>query len=254
MASTLGAYCCYILVLGVNGISEAFVQAVAPPAAYNRINFGFVASSVVYIFTAFFLITRFGTCGLVVANIASMITRIISSFAYIRIYFYEVYSTLQERNRHESSQTSVNKDKSSDGVDGGTSSSTPPESVNSNANENENASNIEEFDEHFDPMSALNLNFEMIATVIACLLVCILSSQRYAASEMTLRNSLEHIAVGIPTFGLFCTVSVRSMTKDEWTSVQAFFARRIRRSNLDLKKVNSVRSNSDVANTKDKTE
>jgi oligosaccharide translocation protein RFT1 len=84
---TLSCYCVYLLVLGLNGISESFVQSVAAPKAFVRLNIGLCVSTVVYVGVAAVCVRRFGTSGLVMANIASMCVRIISSLLFVHAYF-----------------------------------------------------------------------------------------------------------------------------------------------------------------------
>ncbi|WFD18209.1 Oligosaccharide translocation protein rft1 [Malassezia caprae] len=89
-APILATYCWYLPVMGVNGLVEAFVQAVAPPAvlaSYSRV---LVMSS------AMFVLVLYGAHGvglggaesaIVWANIAALGLRAGASYRYVRRYF-----------------------------------------------------------------------------------------------------------------------------------------------------------------------
>lgn len=74
---TLQVYCFYIFVLGINGISEAFVQAYSPSSVFAELNTGLIYSWLVFMVLAVLGISFYGTPGVIMANIGGMITRII---------------------------------------------------------------------------------------------------------------------------------------------------------------------------------
>lgn len=82
---TLKAFCYYIFVLGLNGISEAYYYVIAASATsgFGTLNAGLIASSIVYAIVALLLINNIGTSGIVWAGTAAMIVRIISSLVFI---------------------------------------------------------------------------------------------------------------------------------------------------------------------------
>jgi len=82
---TLKAFCYYIFVLGLNGISEAYyyVIAASSTSGFGSLNLGLIASSIVYAAVALLLINNVGTSGVVWAGTAAMIVRIISSLVFI---------------------------------------------------------------------------------------------------------------------------------------------------------------------------
>lgn len=73
---TLSLYCAYIFVLGVNGVTEAFVQAVAPPASLGRLGAGLVGSTAMFAVSVVPCVQLFGTGGIVLANALSMAARV----------------------------------------------------------------------------------------------------------------------------------------------------------------------------------
>ncbi|CAN0369253.1 unnamed protein product, partial [Discosporangium mesarthrocarpum] len=86
-ARVLSWYCVYVLLLAVNGTCEAFVSSVA-----QKSQVGVIGASLSLSFAAFWvlvgpLMSRFGTCGLVMANTAGMGCRVLCSVAFIRGYF-----------------------------------------------------------------------------------------------------------------------------------------------------------------------
>lgn len=84
---TLQCYCIYLFFMSLNGITEAFVHGTMRANRTILINSGFIASSVVFVIALFFFIPTWGTSGIVLANIGSMICRISFSFYYISQYF-----------------------------------------------------------------------------------------------------------------------------------------------------------------------
>ena len=80
---SLSAYCLYILVLGVNGISESFVQSVSPSSSFAALNVGLLVSSAAFIAAAVWAVPRYGTAGIIIANVIGMAVRIISNARHI---------------------------------------------------------------------------------------------------------------------------------------------------------------------------
>lgn len=73
--SALSFYCMYILSLGINGITEGFIQTVTPSNQLKHLNWGFVISSICFILSALVFIPFLGTNGVIVANICGMLCR-----------------------------------------------------------------------------------------------------------------------------------------------------------------------------------
>jgi len=84
---TLQAFCFYLFSLALNGVSEAFVHAVAPVTSFARINVGLVVSTIIYVLVAVPMVHLVGTSGVVIAGTCSMLVRIASSFLYIQSHF-----------------------------------------------------------------------------------------------------------------------------------------------------------------------
>jgi len=84
-ANALACYCIYLLVLGINGISESFVQACHPvtPHVFRRLNGGLLCSSIAFVALAIPGVHYGGTSGLILANAFGMTVRIVSNCAYI---------------------------------------------------------------------------------------------------------------------------------------------------------------------------
>jgi oligosaccharide translocation protein RFT1 len=90
-AEVLQAFCYYIPLLAVNGVTESFVQAVATPKQLRRqsaamflFSMGFAAAGVVFVRSF-----GMGATGLVWANAVNMGMRIVWSGGFIRRYFRE---------------------------------------------------------------------------------------------------------------------------------------------------------------------
>jgi oligosaccharide translocation protein RFT1 len=85
--STLAAYCAYVPIMAINGITEAFVHAVATPRELTRFNYLLLLVSAVYVGTALVAVRHFHTVGLVLANVVSQSLRIAGSLFYIVRFF-----------------------------------------------------------------------------------------------------------------------------------------------------------------------
>ncbi|ESQ40699.1 hypothetical protein EUTSA_v10013248mg [Eutrema salsugineum] len=80
-------YCLYIIVLAMNGTSEAFLHAVGTEDQLKRSNDMLLVFSLIYIVLNLLLIRSAGAIGLILANSLNMIGRIIYSGLFIRSYF-----------------------------------------------------------------------------------------------------------------------------------------------------------------------
>ncbi|KAL3845354.1 hypothetical protein ACJIZ3_002757 [Penstemon smallii] len=87
--TALKYYCFYVIVLAMNGTSEAFLHAVATEDQLKRSNDSLLIFSLIYIVLNVLLIRAAGAVGLILANSLNMILRIIYSAYFIRNYFKE---------------------------------------------------------------------------------------------------------------------------------------------------------------------
>lgn len=85
--SALAYYCVYILALALNGITEAFLHAVASKADIGRSNQWFVVFSLTHMALSVALIRALGSSGLILANCCNMAMRILYSVIFIKRYF-----------------------------------------------------------------------------------------------------------------------------------------------------------------------
>ncbi|OMO98168.1 Lipid transporter [Corchorus olitorius] len=82
-------YCLYIIVLAMNGTSEAFLHAVATENQLKRSNDSLLVFSLIYVALNVILIRSAGAVGLILANCLNMILRIIYSSVFIKNFFQE---------------------------------------------------------------------------------------------------------------------------------------------------------------------
>ncbi|KAG7601525.1 hypothetical protein AtNW77_Chr5g0091141 [Arabidopsis thaliana] len=80
-------YCLYIIVLAMNGTSEAFLHAVGTKNELERSNDMLLIFSLIYVALNILLIRSAGAIGLIMANSLNMIFRIIYSGRFIQRYF-----------------------------------------------------------------------------------------------------------------------------------------------------------------------
>ena len=83
----LSWYCLYVLFLAVNGMTEAFMYAVATHAEVAFLSLSAAASFLVFAGLTLPLMQAYGTIGLVLANSLGMLVRICFSLNFIRSYF-----------------------------------------------------------------------------------------------------------------------------------------------------------------------
>eukprot|EP00898_Chlorokybus_atmophyticus_P004190 jgi/Chlat1/4772/Chrsp308S04743 len=83
----LAWYCCYVLAMAINGITEAFVHAVASQEQLKRINVWLVAFSITHVITSCLLITWAGAAGLIVANCLNMAWRVVYSLNFTKRFY-----------------------------------------------------------------------------------------------------------------------------------------------------------------------
>lgn len=91
-SAALRYYCVYVVVLAMNGTSEAFLHAVASEDQLKRSNISLVLFSIIYVVLNILLIRSAGAVGLIFANALNMVFRIIYSSVFIRRYFQDSLS------------------------------------------------------------------------------------------------------------------------------------------------------------------
>lgn len=87
-STALQYYCFYVIVLAMNGTSEAFLHAVATENQIKRSNDWLLVFSLIYLLLNVLLIRSAGAIGLILANSFNMILRIIYSAIFIKHYFH----------------------------------------------------------------------------------------------------------------------------------------------------------------------
>ncbi|PON53141.1 RFT [Trema orientale] len=86
-SKALQYYCLYIIVLAMNGTSEAFLHAVATENQIKRSNDSLLVFSLIYIVMNVLLIQSAGAVGLIMANSLNMTFRIVYSGVFIKRFF-----------------------------------------------------------------------------------------------------------------------------------------------------------------------
>ncbi|KAI3896203.1 hypothetical protein MKW92_049967 [Papaver armeniacum] len=95
--TVLRYYCLYIIVLAMNGTSEAFLHAVASEDQLKRSNDSLLIFSTIYVALNVVLIQSAGAVGLILANSLNMILRISYSAIFIKRYFQDSSSEFRFR-------------------------------------------------------------------------------------------------------------------------------------------------------------
>ncbi|XP_002510976.2 protein RFT1 homolog isoform X2 [Ricinus communis] len=91
-STALQYYCLYIIVLAMNGTSEAFLHAVATEKQLKRSNDSLLVFSIIYVVLNVLLIRSAGAIGLILANSLNMILRVIYSAVFIKHYFQDSFA------------------------------------------------------------------------------------------------------------------------------------------------------------------
>lgn len=86
-STVLRYYCFYVIVLAMNGTSEAFMHAVATENQLKRSNDSLLVFSLISVVLNVLLIKLYGSVGLIVANSLNMTLRILYSAMFIKEYF-----------------------------------------------------------------------------------------------------------------------------------------------------------------------
>ncbi|CAO3618138.1 unnamed protein product [Mucor hiemalis] len=88
--NVLAMYCVYVPFMGINGITEAFVQAVATKKDLTRLSYFMFLFSVCFMTSGFIFMYHFqmGAVGLILANMVNLGIRIVYSWNYICTYFH----------------------------------------------------------------------------------------------------------------------------------------------------------------------
>lgn len=88
LSACLSLYCFYVLVIGVNGVLEAFVMATSEDKHLETFNYFLLLCSASHIVVTYLLVQvfEFGAKGLVLANSVNMMLRITYHLRYIKYY------------------------------------------------------------------------------------------------------------------------------------------------------------------------
>jgi oligosaccharide translocation protein RFT1 len=193
---TLMAFCPYVLSLGLNGVSEAFIHCVASAenGQFVRINIGLLLSSAVFTVSVYPLVTTMGlgTMGVVVANTLSMIVRIVWNLMHIRTGFIDP-SHVYDMNIPNDHRIYSNNDMDIDDVD-----------INSEK------LNIIVENVWISWMDVINI--PLVSTLVVCIAAAYASSEIYAQSsqEAHIKTFVIHVATGGLLFVVFLVVCWRS--------------------------------------------
>ncbi|KAF5836137.1 Rft protein-domain-containing protein [Dunaliella salina] len=85
--AVLSVYCLYILLLAVNGVTEAFTHAVLDHAALAASNVAMILFALLHVLACFAFISTMGNRGLILADGLAMLLRICLSSWYIKSHF-----------------------------------------------------------------------------------------------------------------------------------------------------------------------
>ncbi|KAI7867439.1 Rft protein-domain-containing protein [Spinellus fusiger] len=95
----LSAYCLYVPMMGVNGITEAFMQSTASPSDITRQSYAMVGFSLCFIISGYvgMGVLEYGAIGLVMANMVNVGIRMVYSLGFIKSYVGSQYNRLSVR-------------------------------------------------------------------------------------------------------------------------------------------------------------
>ncbi|KAI7886932.1 Rft-1-domain-containing protein [Lichtheimia hyalospora FSU 10163] len=107
--AVLSVYCMYVPIMGVNGVTEGFVQAVATKKDLSRLSYYMIGFSACFMVAGYIFmhVLDLGAIGLVLANMVNLSIRIAYSWNYISCYFGDTIPQLRIRNWFPSKSTIV---------------------------------------------------------------------------------------------------------------------------------------------------
>ena len=183
---TLSSFCCYLYVLGINGISESFVHVVMSPSSIFSFNIALIVSWIVFVSAAIPLMNKYGTSGIVIANAIGMMVR-----ASFNLYFIQSFISFAGNqctiSAFPETHPTVNKTKNKK-------VKCPV------ASETEIGISYCSFAHIFPPIRILILS-GVISTI------CFFSSTKFKQSSMKVSDFVIHIAVGSGCFIVFVLAS-----------------------------------------------
>ncbi|KAL0073403.1 Rft protein-domain-containing protein [Phycomyces blakesleeanus] len=96
----LSAYCLYVPMMGINGITEAFVQSAASSSDLTRQSYAMIGFSICFMLAGYLWMSvwDFGAIGLVMANMVNVSIRIVYSLHFIKTYVGAQRNKLHIRN------------------------------------------------------------------------------------------------------------------------------------------------------------
>jgi oligosaccharide translocation protein RFT1 len=177
----LQMYCLYLLVMGINGITEAFVQSAAPPSAFATLNMGLIMSSVSFVACAVTGVAHLGTSGIILASVISMVVRIINNGRYALKMFAQPQLFVEGRGDAVVSGSEVTLE-----------TTVRPRTL----------------------LAELRPPAVWVGATILCGVVVNVSAFVFARSSQSLKDVLVHFAVGACTAALFLLVSFRCAPED----------------------------------------
>jgi oligosaccharide translocation protein RFT1 len=83
IVNIISCFCIYILIMGLNGVAEAFVQSVIEKKHMYIVTLSMIASSFTFAISVAVMVKLFGTCGIVLSLTISMFVRLMFNLSYI---------------------------------------------------------------------------------------------------------------------------------------------------------------------------
>ena len=83
IVNTISSFCFYILIMGLNGVSEAFCQSVIQNRHMHILTIGLCLSSIIFALSAATFIKSMSTSGIVIAIAVGMLVRLLFNIGYI---------------------------------------------------------------------------------------------------------------------------------------------------------------------------
>ena len=188
---TISSFCFYIMIMGLNGVSEAFCQSVVQKRHMYFLTIGLCLSSVVFALSISAFINSMGTAGIVLAIACSMLVRLLFNLSYIYASFQDPMTYLVELSEPTTSQ-----------------------SIPFNSNKNEKAENqapirAAPLDEecYFIPMNLIGTIVVIVAILYQSSIITYkqeISTFTWIFTSSLLQKEIAHIGIGILCFLILC--------------------------------------------------
>ena len=216
MVYTLISFCPYLFIMGLNGVTEAYVMSVTPTTTMkSSLNIGMITSTIVFGIVVFPFMRVLGTSGLVYANLISMSVRLIFNLYFIRNCAMYPWNALHMPVLQQMMVQYLAEEEKKKNMND-----------NNNINETETETKIRNRKESIDmkdmnsiifirnPLLKCIPPFTILLSLVFGGLLALLSSIIFIKSALGIKDTLLHVSFGLVSFCMYAFALWRWQYKD----------------------------------------